>query len=70
MCDAFGRCVGAMGGGEGIVDENIAEAREDFRKRRIVRFLAGMEAGVLHEQAPGRASPRAPRLRPCRHASR
>ena len=39
-----------MGGGEGVVDIEVAELGELFDKRRIVLFLALMEAGVFQQQ--------------------
>jgi hypothetical protein len=42
--------MGAMGGGKGVVDENVAEAREEPRKERIVVLLARMKAGVFQKQ--------------------
>ena len=51
MGDAFRRGVGAVGGGEGVIHENVAEAGQHFGKARIVLFLAGMIAGVFHQHA-------------------
>ncbi len=48
--DALGRGVGAMGGREGVVDVEVAELGEPFDDRRIVLFLALVEAGVLEQQ--------------------
>ena len=39
-----------MGGGEGVVDIEVAELGELFDKGRIVLFLALMEAGVFQQQ--------------------
>ena len=39
-----------MGGGERVVDIEVAELGELFHKRRIVLLLAFMEAGVLQQQ--------------------
>ncbi len=48
--DALGRGVGAVGGGEGVVDVEVAELGEAFDDRRVVLFLALVEAGVLEQQ--------------------
>ncbi|CEG09411.1 hypothetical protein BN961_02837 [Afipia felis] len=47
MAEAFGRGVGAVRAGEGVVDPDIAELGEFGDKSRIVLFLAFMEASVL-----------------------
>src|ERR1700722_11079970 len=45
MRDALGRGMGAMGGGKGVVDIEIAEFGEFVDEGRIVLFLAFVEAG-------------------------
>ncbi len=49
MGNAFGRGVGAVGGGEGIVAIDIAERGEEFGHGRIVGFFHRREAGVLEK---------------------
>ncbi len=39
-----------MGGGEGVVDVEIAERRQRRDEIAFVLFLAGVEAGILEEQ--------------------
>ncbi len=41
--------MGAVGGGEGVVDVEIAEAGETLRHRRIVLLLAPEEAGIFED---------------------
>jgi hypothetical protein len=41
--------MGAVGGGEGIIHENIAEAAQDFCKGLVVLFFTGMVARVFHQ---------------------
>ena len=48
--EAFGRGVGAMGGGEGVVDIDVAERGHRSDERRVVLFLALVEAGVFQQQ--------------------
>ena len=47
MAEAFGRGMGAVRGGEGIVDPEVAELGERGDESGIVLLLAGMEARVL-----------------------
>ena len=44
-------CMGAVGGGEGVVHKDIAEAGQHLCKARIVLFFAGVIAGVFHQHA-------------------
>jgi hypothetical protein len=46
----FGRGVGAVRGGEGVVDEDVAIGGERLDEGRIVLFLALVEAGVFEQQ--------------------
>ena len=56
--DAFGRGMGAMGGGEGVVDVDVAKARHALGELLVVLLLARMEAGVLeHDDRARRARP-------------
>ena len=48
--EALGGGVGAVGGGEGVVDIDVAELRQLRDMGRIVLFLALVEAGVLEQQ--------------------
>ena len=50
MGEPFGRGVGAVGGGKGVVDIDVAELGELRDMGRIVLLLALVEAGVLQEQ--------------------
>ena len=50
MGEPFGRGVGAVSGGEGVVDIDVAELGELFDMGRIVLLLALMEAGVLQQE--------------------
>ena len=50
MCDAFGAGMGAVGGGERVVDEDVGQFRQIGGEGGIVLFLAGVEAGVLQHQ--------------------
>ncbi len=50
MRQAFGRGMGAMGGGKGVVDIDVAEFGHLCDQRRIVLFLALVEAGVFQQQ--------------------
>ncbi len=52
MREALGRGVGAVRRREGVVDVEIAERRHLGRERRIVLLLAGVIAGVLHQDHP------------------
>ena len=40
-----------MGGGEGVVHKNIAEAGQHLGKACVVLFFAGVVAGVFHQHA-------------------
>ena len=69
--EPLGRGVGAVGGREGVVDVDIAELRASAStKRRIVLFLARVEAGVLEEQDVAVLQRRRPLRRPPRRCSR
>ena len=46
----LGRGMGAVGGGEGVVDIGVAERGEGLGEIGIVGFLAGMEAEVFQER--------------------
>ena len=48
--EPLGRGMGAVGGGKGVVDIEIAELGEFGDKGRIVLLLALVKAGVLEEQ--------------------
>ena len=48
--DADRRGVGAMGGPEGVVDEDVGVGGERRREGRIVLLLLGVEAEVLEQQ--------------------
>ena len=48
--EALGRGVGAVGGGEGVVDVDVAELGELVDEGRVVLFLRLVEAGVLEQQ--------------------
>jgi hypothetical protein len=43
--------MGAVGGGEGVIHEDVAEACQHLCKAGIVLFFAGVIAGVLHQHA-------------------
>jgi hypothetical protein len=63
---ALGRGMGAVGGGKGVVDEDVAIFGKRLGKIGIVLgFLAGMEPGVFEQEHIAIASPWRPR---CRHA--
>ena len=47
MRDSLGGGMGAMGGGESVVDIEVAEAGEALDDRRIVLLLAAEEAGIF-----------------------
>ena len=48
--DSFGGSMGAVGGAEGVVDENFGSAGEGFCKGGFVGGLGGVKAGVLEEE--------------------
>ncbi len=48
--EALGGAVGAVGGGEGVVDVKVAVLGERVGKGAVVLFLALVEAGVFEEQ--------------------
>src|SRR5665213_868768 len=50
MRHAFRRSMGAMGGGKGVIDEDVAQRRQLFGQDGIIVFLAFVEAGVLQQQ--------------------
>ncbi len=50
MGNAFGAGVGAVGGGEGIVDEDVGEAGQGRGEGCVVGFLASVEARVFEDQ--------------------
>src|ERR1700681_1598214 len=50
MGQAFGGGMGAMSGGEGVVDIDVAKLRQRRGKRRVVLFLALVEARILEEE--------------------
>ena len=52
------RAVGAVGGAEGIVHEDVAEARQGRRESGVVLGLAREEAHVLEQQRPPWREPR------------
>ncbi len=63
MCHTLGRGVRAMGRAEGVVHEQVSSVGELPGERRVVRRLAGMEAGVLeHGEAFVRKQLAQPRL--------
>ena len=48
--DRVGRSLGAMRGGEGVVDEYIAQRSHTFGECIVIGVLADQEAGVLAER--------------------
>ena len=67
---AFGRGMGAVGGGEGVVDIDVAELGELGDKSRVVLLLALVEAGVFEQQDVAVLHCRRSRPRPSRRCSR
>ena len=67
---AFGRGMGAVGGREGVVDENVAVGSQRCDKGRIVLFLALVEAGVFKTAGCRRPSSPRPQRPPFRRCSR
>src|SRR3546814_4773528 len=49
MRQTFRRGVGAMGGGKGVVDVEIAQLGHGGGERGVVLFLARMETGVVED---------------------
>jgi hypothetical protein len=49
---ALGGGVGPVGGGEGVVDIEVAEARQPPHERRVVRLFARVVAQVLQQNHP------------------
>src|SRR3546814_4936829 len=41
--------MGAMGAGEGVVDEDVAERCHPFREGGVVLFFLGVETGVFQQ---------------------
>ena len=65
--EPLGRRMGAVGGGEGVVDVDVAELGERLDMGRIVLLLALVEAGVLEqEHVAVRSSSRSRRRPSCR----
>ena len=66
MREPFGRGMGAVGGGEGVVDIDVAERREGRDERRVVRFLARVKAGIFEDDnvAVGKRGNRVDSTRP------
>ena len=59
VAEALGRGVRAVRGGKGVVDPEVAELRQLRDERRVVLFLAFVEAGVLEAQDVARPASRA-----------
>jgi hypothetical protein len=62
MGEAFGGGVGAVGGGEGVVDIEDRPSGHDADQLRDLLLLAGMEAGVFEDRDVARLT--------CRRCSR
>ena len=50
MRHAFGRAMGAVSRGKGVIDIEIAEPGQRRCKSRVIGFLAGLKTGVLQQQ--------------------
>ncbi len=70
MRQAFGAGMGAVGGGKSVVHVKIAGRRQFGDERRIIGFLAGMEARVLQNRDATRRQRAGSRRHACANAIR